>query len=44
MKTYVCDACGYEYDEAAEGTKFSELPDDWVCPLCGLDKDMFSES
>lgn len=43
MKKYVCDVCGYVYDEAAEGVKFEELPEDYVCPLCGVGKDMFSE-
>ena len=52
MKKYVCDACAREYDEAkgdpengiAPGTKFEDLPDDFVCPLCGVGKDMFSEA
>ena len=47
---YVCDVCGWEYDEAlgdpdngiAPGTKFEDLPDDFACPLCGVGKDMFS--
>ncbi len=51
MKKYVCDICGYVYDEAmgdpdngvAEGTKWEELPEDFVCPLCGVGKDQFSE-
>lgn len=51
MKKYVCDVCGYEYDEAkgeldngiAPGTKFEDLPEDYVCPLCGVDKTNFSE-
>jgi len=50
MQKYVCDACGYVYDPAegdpdngiAPGTSFEALPDDWVCPLCGVGKDMFS--
>ncbi len=37
---YVCP-CGYEYDEAVEGVAWDELPEDWVCPVCGLDKDAF---
>ena len=49
---YVCDVCGYEYDEAtgdpdngiAPGTKFTDLPDDFACPLCGVGKDNFSEA
>ena len=38
---YVCQICDYEYDEAAEGVKFEDLPDDWECPLCGAGKDEF---
>ena len=48
---YVCDVCGYEYDPAqgdadngiASGTSFEALPDDWTCPLCGVDKTNFSK-
>ncbi|MFX1397261.1 MAG: rubredoxin [Promethearchaeota archaeon] len=36
-------ACGYEYDEDAERTNFEDLPDDWVCPICGVGKNMFSK-
>lgn len=51
MKKYVCEVCGYVYDEAAgdpehniaPGTKFEDLPEDWVCPICGVGKDQFSE-
>jgi rubredoxin len=51
MAKYVCGICGYIYDEArgipdagiAPGTKWSELPDDWVCPLCGATKVEFEE-
>ena len=51
MKKYECTACGYIYDEAlgdpdsgiAPGTKWEDIPDDWVCPLCGLGKDVFEE-
>ncbi len=51
MKKYVCSICGYVYDEEAgdpengiePGTKWEDLPDDWVCPLCGAGKDMFEE-
>ena len=39
---YVCLACGYIYDEVEE-VPFSELPDDWTCPTCGVGKDMFEE-
>lgn len=50
MQRYVCDVCGYVYDPAVgdpesgipAGTPFEELPDDWVCPVCGAGKDEFS--
>ncbi len=50
MKKYVCDVCGYVYDPAEgdpdngikPGTSFADLPDDWVCPVCGASKDQFS--
>ena len=50
MKKYVWDVCGWEYDESvgipeqgiAPGTKFEDLPEDFVCPLCGVGKDQFS--
>ena len=38
---YKCTVCGYIYDEEAEGTKFADLEEDWVCPLCGVSKDDF---
>lgn len=48
---YRCLACGYEYNPEvgdpdngiAPGTAFEDLPDSWVCPLCGVGKDMFEE-
>jgi len=43
MAKWVCDACGYVYDEEVEGTKFEDLPDDWTCPVCGVGKDMFTK-
>ena len=50
MKKYICDICGYIYDpeigdpdsEIDPGTSFAELPDDWVCPICGASKEDFS--
>ena len=50
MKQYECDLCGYIYDEAAgdpdsgaaPGTRWEELPADWVCSLCGPGKDVFT--
>ena len=49
MKKYVCIPCGWVYDpelgdpdgEIAPGTAFEDIPDDWVCPLCGASKDEF---
>ena len=46
---YICQVCGYVYDEdlgdldvgIAPGTKFEDLPEDFYCPLCGATKDMF---
>ena len=48
-RRYRCTACDYVYDPAkgdpetgiAPGTPFEEIPDDWSCPLCGLDKGAF---
>ena len=47
MKKYVCSVCGYVYDPAegdpdggiAAGTAFENLPDTWVCPVCGAGKE-----
>ena len=44
MAKYICDVCGYEYDPDVEGKAFNELPEDWVCPVCGVGKDQFSEA
>ncbi|NLU37145.1 MAG: rubredoxin [Clostridiales bacterium] len=49
MKKYECTVCGYIYDPEAgdpeagiaPGTAFEDLPDDWVCPECGVEKDLF---
>ena len=49
MKKYECTACGYIYDAEkgdpdsgiAPGTAFEDIPEDWLCPLCGLGKDAF---
>ena len=40
---YVCELCGWVYDEAETGIKFEDLPEDFECPLCGVDKSMFSQ-
>ncbi len=42
-KKYKCLLCGYIHDEAKESVQFSELPDDWKCPLCGAEKSLFIE-
>ncbi len=39
-KVYVCNVCGYVYDG---DVPFDQLPEDWVCPLCGVGKDEFTE-
>ncbi|MBQ6157797.1 MAG: rubredoxin [Thermoguttaceae bacterium] len=52
MDKYICEPCGYIYDPAAgdpdsgiaPGTPFEDLPDDWVCPVCGVVKDMFTKA
>lgn len=43
MKKYVCTVCGYVYEPEDGEPMFEDLPDDWVCPLCGVGKDMFEE-
>ena len=40
---YECKVCGYVYDDEKEATKFEDLPSDWVCPLCGVGKEMFEK-
>jgi len=42
-KKFKCPACGFVYDEAVEKVKFKDLPDEWVCPVCGTDKSDFFE-
>jgi len=49
MKKYQCTVCGYVYDPVegdpdggiAPGTSFEDIPDDWVCPVCGVSKEDF---
>ncbi len=51
MKEYVCPLCGFIYDPAEgdvdegipPGTPFEDLPDSWLCPICGASKDVFFE-
>jgi len=43
FKKFECTACGYIYDEANEDVRFADLPEDWVCPVCGSEKSDFIE-
>ena len=51
MEKYICTICGYVYDEelgdpdngVAAGTKIEDIPEDWVCPLCGVPKSDFEK-
>lgn len=51
MAKYECLVCGWVYDEETgdpdsgidPGTKFEDLPDDWVCPMCGAGKEDFEK-
>lgn len=46
MAQWMCGPCGYIYDEVAgapeegiaPGTRFEDIPDDWLCPDCGIGK------
>lgn len=52
MKKYKCTACNYIYDPEngdtengiKPGISFEELPDDWTCPVCGVDKSLFEKA
>lgn len=52
MDKYTCNVCGYVYDEKegypddniAPGTLWADVPSDWVCPVCGVDKSEFTKS
>ncbi len=51
MTKWVCQPCGYIYDPAKgdpengveAGTAFADVPDDWLCPVCGAGKEAFAE-
>ncbi|MGL5151351.1 MAG: rubredoxin [Clostridium sp.] len=51
MKKYICDICGYIYDpllgdiesNISPNTDFENIPDSWLCPICYIGKDVFSE-
>lgn len=50
MQKYVCNVCGYVYDPSegdidsgiVAGTSFNDLPDEWACPVCGVNKSEFA--
>jgi len=50
VQKYICGVCGYIYEpeegdplaDVPAGTSFEDLPDDWLCPICGAGKDAFS--
>ena len=50
MKKYACNICSYVYDPAQgdpdngvpPGTAWDDVPEDWVCPECGVGKDQFT--
>lgn len=52
MDKYECNICGYVYDPAAgdpdngvaPGTKFEDVSEDWVCPVCGAAKSEFTKA
>lgn len=52
MDKYICTVCQYVYDPLmgdpengiAPGTSFESLPDTWVCPMCGVGKEMFEKT
>ncbi|MFH1744138.1 MAG: rubredoxin [bacterium] len=51
MNRYLCGVCGFIYDPEVgdsgagvpSGTNFEELPDDWECPVCGVNKSQFKK-
>jgi rubredoxin len=50
-RKFQCPVCGYIYDESEgdpeggieQGTRFDDVPDDWVCPICNAEKEVFFE-
>ena len=44
MKKYICKVCGYIYDPKENNNiEFEDLKEDWVCPICHVSKEEFSE-
>ena len=52
MDKYICSVCGYVYEPdkgdpdnaVVPGTSFEDIPDEWLCPLCGADKTLFEKT
>ena len=52
MENYVCTVCGYVYSQQEgdpengieAGTAFVDVPDNWVCPICGVSKEYFEKA
>ena len=52
MDKWICNVCGHVYDPeegdpdagVAPGTAFVDLPEDWVCPVCGVGKENFEKA
>jgi rubredoxin len=50
MQSYVCEICDYVYNPETgdedtgidPGTAFADIPESWLCPICGAEKDQFS--
>ncbi len=50
MSKHICQVCNYEYDSevgdpdgGVPGTSFEEIPENWVCPVCGAAKEEFEQ-
>lgn len=50
MEKYICTVCGYIYDPAegdqgnvSPNTPWEQVPEDWVCPVCGVGKELFEK-
>lgn len=49
---YICSVCDYQYEpevgdpdgDVEPGTAFEDLPEDWICPVCGADKSEFESA
>ena len=43
MERFICTVCEYVYADSETGQAWDELADDWVCPVCGAEKDLFEK-